>query len=372
MNTRSDRSNILGDLALLEKNVYLLKQLRGKLERISIKCSKASVYSNELERPIKPDTVKCKIKSVPERPQLDKNNAVFTRSKYLFMGAVGAGIVTVLFFFIVLFSLNFFTKPFATSGFFGKALIVFAGVSVFLFAWSYVLRLLEMLRFKEELASWEKIKLQINSQNEQEVLRCQREEATLNLAYEEELRKYEELKSVYVLREDVKSQLFELSRSKIHNLLYNAERQLANGYAKVSDFPREAKRIDAILMLDSYVISGKANGIDDALELYKSDIKNGSVTDDIKALTASREDYREGMSAVVEYMDLMDSVINDAVDGLNPLFDAIIEKCVSFETQSVNKSVLAIEFSKNYNDTSVAKLADEIIASNESVLKNLA
>ena len=371
MNIRSDRPNILGDLAMLERNVYLLKQLRGKLERLAVKCSKASVYSNELERPMKPDTVKCKIKSVPERPQLDKNNAVFTRSKYLFLGAVGASAVTVLFFFIVLFKLSFFTKPFATSGFSGKALIVFLGVTVFLFAWSYVLRLLEMLRYKEELSSWEKVKLQINAQNEQEVLRCQDEEAALNLIYEKELQKYEELKSVYVLKEYVKSQLYELSKSKVQNVLYTAERQLATGYQSSGDIPKDIRGMDSILMLESYVISSRAADIDEAFDAYKQDINSGAVTEDVKALASNREDYREGMSAVVEFMDMADKAIDEAIDGLTPLFDEIIEKSVSFETQSVNRSVLAIAFAKNYDDTSVAKLCDEVVASNESILKIL-
>lgn len=371
MDIRSDRPNILGDLAMLERNVYLLKHLRGKLEKLAVKCSKASVYSNELERPIKPDTVKCKIKSVPERPQLDKNNVAFTRSKYLFLGAVGAAAVTVLFFFIVLFKLSFFTKPFATSGFSGKALIIFLGISVFLFAWSYVLRLLEMLRYKEELSSWEKVKLQINAQNEQEVLRCQDEEAALNLIYEKELKKYEELKSVYVLREYVKSQLYELAKSKVQNQLYTAERQLAKGYAVAGELPKDIKGMDSMLMLESYVISGRATDIDDAFCIYKQDIASGVVTDDVKALASDREGYREGMKAVVEFMDLADKAVDEAIEGLNPLFDEIIEKSVSFEAQSVNNSVLAIAFAKNYDDTTVAKLSDEVVASNESIIKNL-
>lgn len=357
------------NLATMEENVYTLKALRDELQNCSEESSEAAIYGRKLQPPQRPNPVKCKIKTVPEKPKIDANNTMLKRSKYLLFGAVALLGVALFLFIVILFNLDFFQKPYSQSGMTGKALLVVCAFAVIALCASLIFKVVETVRYREDVRSWETVRLQINEQNEQEIIRCQNEESILIAEYNAKLDEYEKIKSVYTLKESVKSRIYELLKSKVHVIAVTAEKQLFEAYMVSNIIPVEYRRFDSVLKMNEYIESGVANSSEKAVLLYEDDIKSNNVPEHISDFTG-REDTYPQMQGICDNIVKIKANIADSVSKLQPFIDNIIDKAVSFENQSVNDTVLAIEFTKNFENSSVALFSSEIINKNSEIYAN--
>lgn len=357
------------DLATMEESVYTLKALRDALQSRSEESVEAATYGRELQPPQKPEPVKCKIKTVPEKPQIDENNALLKRSRQLLFGTAALLAVALLLFVVILFKLDFFQKPYAQSGTPGKTLLVVCALAVVVLCASLILKAVETVRFREDVKSWEAVRLQINEQNEQEIIRCQNEENALLTEYETKLGEYEKIKSVYTLRESVKSRIYGLLKSKTHAIAVVAEKQLFEMYTVLDIIPSEYRRFDSMLKIAEYMESGVAGSSEKAVLMYGEDVKLNNVPEHVSDFTGREVMYPQ-MRNVCEKISQIMSEIDDVVNDLQPFIDSVIDKAVSFENQSVNDTVLAIEFTKNFENSSVALFSCDIANKNTEIYAN--
>lgn len=367
LNTNS--VDCIKNLAAMEENVYTLKALRDTLQNCSEESVEAAIYGRKLQPPQKPNPVKCKIKTVPEKPKIDENNIMLKRSRYLLFGAAALLAVALFLFVVVLFNLDFFQKPYSQSGMPGRALLVVCALAVIVLCASLVLKAVETVRYREDVKSWEAVRLQINEQNEQEIIRCHNEESILIAEYNAKLAEYEKIKSVYTLKESVKSRIYDLLKSKIHATAVIAEKQLFEAYTVSNIIPVEYRRFDSVLKIEEYIESGVANSFEKAILMYEDDIKMNNVPEHISDF-AGREDMYPQMQKVCDNIVMIKANIADSVSKLQPFTDNIIDKAVSFENQSVNDTVLAIEFTKNFENSSVALFSSNIINKNSEIYAN--
>lgn len=350
------------DLASMEENVYILKTLRDGLKDRSQKSSDAAKYGRDLMPPQKPEPVKCKIKSVPERPQIDKNCQSLRRSRYLLLGAAVLGCIALLLFTVLLFRIDFFSKPFDQSGALGRALIIICALALIILSASFILKGMEMARFREEMKSWEAIRLQINDQNEQEIVRCQNLEGLHAVEYNKKLEEYERIKKVHTLRENVKARIYELLKSKIHVLAVSGEKQLYELHSALDAVPTEYRRFDSMQKIKEYIQNGVASTPEKAVSQYREDAISEKVPRFASDILDKNNLYTE-MHHVYDRIAEISSAVNDSINALQSFIDPIIEKAVSFEDKTVNDTVLAIEFAKNFPGSSVALFANEIVDS---------
>lgn len=357
--------NIL-DLSAMEENVYILKALRDGLDASSQKSHDAAMYGRDLLPPQKPEPVKCKIKSVPERPKTDKNSQTLRQSRYLLTGALVLGCTALLLFIVLLFRVDFFQKPFSESGALGKSFLIVCAFAVIVLFASFILKTVEMARFREEMKSWEAVRLQINEQNEQEIVRCQNEESLQLAEYNAKLEEYERIKRVYILRESVKARIYGLLKSKIHVLAVAAEKQLSELHSVLNIVPAEYRRFDSMQKIKEYLQDGIASSPEKAILQYTEDVISEKVP-------KFASDFSDKKTAYPEMKDIYDSItritseVNESVNALQSFIDPIIEKAVSFEERSVNDTVLAIEFAKNFEYSSVAVFAKEAADGNFAI-----
>lgn len=357
------------DLATMEINVYTLKSLRDALQACSEKSGEAAIYGRELKPPQKPNPVKCKIKTVPEKPQIDEGNVILQNSKRLLFCAATLLAVALFLFVLILFKLDFFQKPYSQSGTAGKALLVVCALAVIVLCASFILKAVETVRYREDVKSWEAVRLQINEQNEQEIIRCQNEECILIAEYEAKLEEYEKIKSIYTLKESVKSRIYELLKSKMHAIAITAEKQLFEVYTVTNAVPSEYRRFDSMLKIAEYIEFGIVNSSEKAILMYGEDIILNKVPEHASDFVGREVMYPQ-MQNVCEHISQITSNIDAAVNKLQPFVDSVIEKAVSFENQSVNDTVLAIEFTKNFENSSVAKFSIDIANKNSAIYAN--
>lgn len=355
----------INNLAAMEETVYTLKALRDALQNCSEKSSEAALYGRELLPPQKPEPVKCKIKSIPERPQLDNNDLPLKRSRYFLCGAVALLGAALFLFIVLLFKLDFFKEPFAQSGIWGKALLVVCMLDIIALCAAIVFKAIGTARYREDIKSWESVRMQINEQNEQEIIRCQSETSVLVADYNAKLEEYEKIKSVYTLKESVKSRIYGLLKSKIHVIAVKAEKQLFETYSALNVIPAEYRRFDSVMKIAEYAES-VATSAEDAVLMYKEAVGSNKVPEHVSDF-AGREVMYPQMQSVCEKTARIASDIDVAVNKLQPFVENVIEKAVSFENQSVNDTVLAIEFAKNYTESSVACFAEDIINLNTEI-----
>lgn len=362
---KTNSVDCINNLAAMEENVYTLKALRDALQNCSEKSSEAVLYGRELLPPQKPEPVKCKIKSIPEKPQWDNNDLSLKRSRYFMCGAAALFGAALFLFVVLLFKLDFFKEPFVQSGMWGKSLLVVCMLDIIALCVSVALKVIGMARYRENIKSWESVRIQINEQNEQEIIRCQREESALISDYNVKLEEYEKIKSVYTLKENVKSRIYGLLKSKIHVIAVKAEKQLFETYSALKVIPAEYRRFDSMLKIAEYAESA-ANSAEDAVLMYKEDIDSNKVPEHVSDF-AGREVMYPQMQRVCEKTARIASDIDAVINKLQPFVEGVIEKAVSFENQSVNDTVLAIEFAKNYTESSVACFAEDVINMNTEI-----
>ncbi len=353
MSFKSTPSEWIKDLSLMEKNVYVLKLLRDSLQQTSDVSRDAALYGSELAPPQMPERPKCKIKSVPERPEQDKNSKVLKFSKYIIVGSVALALLGVL-----LYILSVFKGDSLQGGASVKAAIILFAVAIIAAAVAGVGILLEKQRYNEELNSWESVKLQINEQNQQEIIRCQNEDNKVQEEYAQKLSEYEKIKLVYTLKESVKSQIFDLAKSKVHSLVVLAEKQLAYVYNVTNLVPAELRRYDAVIKMSRDIECEEASGGEAAIRNFIRGTKEGKLPVYLSDFTENIQLYSDEMAVVCDFLSDASAEVSKNVVAMEVFSDAVISKSVNFATQTVNNSILAVEFAKTYEDSSVAVLAN--------------
>ena len=361
MLTHDNEIRYIRDVALAEKSSFFLSLLRDALQIKSDSCKEASANADSVFNVEQPEPVQCKLKNVPDEPQLDEQgNKVLTLCRYLIYGAGAAFLLSVMFFIILIFKLDFFKIPFAESGFIGKGLIVLIAAGVGLLVASIVLRQIEMNRFNEIHKSWENVKEQINLQNLAEIDRCRELEEKQNQEYYMTMEMIKEKRVEYALKQAAKAEIYALLKAKVANAITSLEKTLTAVYGSAGVLPSKCRRFDAVLMLESYLERDDVNSLSDALGLYNSECEVGNVADHISDFRKNGDGYFRGMTAAYEFIRLCSDSVEALLAKNEAFAELIADKSITPHRGELNRGTLAIEFTKNYGQSDIGAELESI------------
>ena len=269
-------------------------------------------------------------------------------------------------FIAVLIATGFFSKALAESGVFGELLTVFMVFTVSGVIGSVILRIIESVRYKEEMKSWLAIKEQIEKYNLEEIKKSEELNRQQNEQFYKnaQLRKVERMVDVFMAQ--AKAEVYELEKAKINTCIMTAENQTDKLYS-VSKIPHSLRRVDVAFMLNSYFADGSAKTVSDAVKLYNSALENGSAAPRLSDILDDKEKYASTMPDFIEYIDFAGSEAAKATENAQYIANDVAAKAVNKETGAINQGKVANEFRRTYAESKLSALMDEIIEKNRAL-----
>ena len=354
------------DLLSAEKNLFLLRCIRNSIQKKYDESTDTALSSNEQPEE-KPKPVECKLKRVPEKPsQNNSKSKMIFFSNILMQFSVICCVLLFVDFIAVLIATGFFSKALAESGVFGELLTVFMVFTVSGVIGSVILRIIESVRYKEEMKSWLAIKEQIEKYNLEEIKKSEELNRQQNEQFYKnaQLRKVERMVDVFMAQ--VKAEVYELEKAKINTCIMTAENQTDKLYS-VSKIPHSLRRVDVAFMLNSYFADGSAKTVSDAVKLYNSALENGSAAPRLSDILDDKEKYASIMPDFIEYIDFAGSEAAKATENAQVIANDVAAKAVNKETGAINQGKVANEFRRTYAESKFSALMDEIIEKNRAL-----